>query len=333
VSALLLWVVLAQPSFDVAGFTRPLQLDAPGAAACAACHPQRAAEWRASMHRQSLTSRVFLDGFSAEPQRRCLVCHGPLEAQLKHSWPSRHLLARGALPPEGSPVHEGITCAVCHVRDGEVLAPSAAALPYGHPVRFTPALRTSEFCGTCHEFTGHAVIDGATRLNALPMQTTLSEWRAWGGAQTCQGCHMPGASHRVRGGHDVDFVRGAVRLELEGGVAIVTAHDVGHRVPTGDVFRHLVLWADDEPLRRFGLELGRTEDAQGRPGVGVVRDTRLEPDVPVRVQVPAGARRVRLTWHFTDASPRPRPLLTREDELVELSSLPVVRSAGLRARR
>jgi hypothetical protein len=129
----------------------------------------------------------------------------------------------------------------------------------------------------------------------------------------------------VRGGHDVDFVRSAVRLELRGDEAVVTAHDVGHRVPTGDVFRHLMLWADDEPLARFGLELARGVDDQGRPGLVVARDTRLVPDVAVGVRVPRNAKRVRLTWHFTAPSTRPKPLLTREDELVELHSIPMKR--------
>jgi len=137
---------------------------------------------------------------------------------------------------------------------------------------------------------------------------------------------MPASSHRVRGGHDVDFVRGAVRLEVRGAEAIVTAHDVGHRVPTGDVFRHLVVWADDEPLMRFGLELSRGVDARGRPGVSIAKDTRLVPDVPVTVRLPPGATRVRLTYHFTSESIRPRPLLTREDELVELYDVPTGRT-------
>jgi hypothetical protein len=132
---------------------------------------------------------------------------------------------------------------------------------------------------------------------------------------------MPNGSHRVRGGHDVDFVRSALKLEWREGTATLTAHDVGHRVPTGDVFRHLVLWADDVPLARFGLELNSGEDAAGNPGVQVKKDTRLVPDVPVRVTVPLAARVVRLTYHFTAPSPRARPLLTREDQLVELFSI------------
>ncbi len=319
---LLVLLVVAQVPFDTQGFTRPLALDAPSAEACATCHATQAREWGQSFHRQSLTSKVFRDGFASEPHLRCIVCHAPLERQAKAAWRLKAILGSGApLLPQNSAIHEGITCAACHVRDGEVLAPSATARAYAHPLRHEPALRTSAFCGTCHEFQGHALVDGVTRLNALPTQTTISEWRAWGGEQTCQACHMPNGSHRVRGGHDVDFVRSALKLEWREGSATVTAHDVGHRVPTGDVFRHLVLWADDVPLARFGLELGSAEDAAGNPGVQVTKDTRLVPDMPVRVTVPRATRVVRLTYHFTAPSPRARPLLTREDELVELFSV------------
>jgi hypothetical protein len=54
------------------------------------------------------------------------------------------------------------------------------------------------------------------------------------------------------------------------------------------------------------------------PAIRVTKDTRLVPDVPVRVPVPESARVVRLTYHFTSPSPRAHPDLTREDELVEL---------------
>jgi hypothetical protein len=321
VTPLLVAALLHQVPFETNGFTRPLPIDAPSAEACASCHAKETAEWRQSFHRQSLTSPVFRDGFSAEPHLRCVVCHAPLERQTRAAFRLKGVLGSRAALPDDSPVHEGITCAACHVRGGEVLAPNASARPYGHPVRHEPSLKTSDFCASCHEFTGHALIDGVTVLNALPTQTTFSEWKQWGGAKTCQQCHMPQGSHRVRGAHDVDLLRGALTLEWRGAFATVTAHDVGHRVPTGDVFRHLVLWADDVPLARFGLELGPGVDAEGHTGVQVTKDTRLWPQVPVRVSVPATARVVRLTYHFTAPVPRAAPLLTREDELMELFSV------------
>jgi hypothetical protein len=310
----------AQPTFDTQGFTRPLELGGPTAAQCGECHPAVFEGWRASHHRKSLDNPHFLDGFAAEPHVRCLVCHLPLVSQLDDALRHRRRLARGDLStlPSESRAHEGITCIACHLRDGVVMAPNSTALAYAHPVRFAARMKTSEFCGECHEFSGHAVIDGVTVVNALPMQTTLSEWREWGGSATCQDCHMPKASHRVRGAHDVDFLRAAVSVRVEKGTVIVETRDVGHKVPTGDVFRHLVLWADDTPLKTFGLTLARGADAEGRRGLVVKEDSRLVPNQPVSVAVPLSASTLRLTYHYTAAFARPRVGLSREDEVVEL---------------
>lgn len=322
--ALLTALVAAQVSFDVDGFTRPLEVEFTSASRCAECHPGRAREWSESRHRASLTNRVFLDGFSVEPQRRCLVCHAPVAALLQAAVRQTSALRRGVV--NNPTLHDGLTCVTCHLRDGVISAPNATALPYAHPLRHEPALRTSAFCANCHEFTGHAVVDGKTVLNDFPVQTTFTEWKAWGGAQTCQGCHMPNASHQVRGAHDVEYLRESLSLEVDGRTARVTARGVGHELPIGDVFRHVVLWADDEVLQVFGLELAYGVDANGHGGVHITRNTRLKPDVTVSVPIPKRARSVRLTYHFTPSTPRPRPLLTREDELV------LVHEVQLRAR-
>jgi hypothetical protein len=298
----------------------------PSAEQCKECHPQQWFTWRESGHRASLTNAWFLDGFSSEPQRRCITCHAPLPSQSDAAWRARAGLQAGdpsALPAD-SLAHEGITCAVCHLRDDQiVLAPHASALPYAHPLRYEPSLTQVEACAWCHEFSGHAVRDGQTLINSFPLQTTVTEWRAWGGARSCQACHMPQGSHRVLGAHDVDFLRSAIRLTVVDQVATVYSVDVGHRAPTGDVFRHLILWADEAPLRQFGLTLVPDLDDQGRPGMRVAEDTRLFPGVPALTKVPAGTKRVRLTFHTTSPSPRQRVGLSREDEVVELWSAPV----------
>lgn len=313
----MLWVALlvAQVPFPVEGFTRPIAEPPTAARACGACHQTQYASWSRSWHRRSLTSAVFLDGFAEEPHYRCVVCHAPLEAQTNEAWAQRERLRRGDARGLSEAAHDGVTCVTCHVRDGLVRAPADDALPYSHPLRVEPSLRTSAFCANCHEFTGHSVIDGRTELNAFAVQTTFSEWKAWGGAATCQGCHMPNASHEVKGGHDPGFVRSALVLSVKGRVATVRVQNTGHRVPTGDVFRHLVLWADDTPVRRWGLTLALGVDAEGREGVRIAEDTRLWPDAEVSVALPAGTREVRLTYHFTNVSARERVGLTREDEL------------------
>ncbi len=276
-----------------------LLLSQTSADTCATCHPTPAREWAASMHRQAATSPVFLDGYRTEPHERCIACHAPTR-------PLRH---------------EGITCVTCHEQGGVIQASSPGAYPYAHPLKFNAQLKSSEFCASCHEFQGHALVDGTLRLNSFETQTTVSEWKAWGGQKTCQQCHMPDGAHTFRGGHDEDYVRSALTLKVERNVAILTAHDVGHEVPTGDVFRHLVLWADDVPLMRFGLTLAPGVDEAGRPGMKVVRNTRLKPDETVRVSIPVQTREVRLTYHYTSPSPRERPGLTREDELFQVYRL------------
>lgn len=299
----------------------PIQEAPVDARACADCHPRQVESWKRSWHRSSLTNPHFLDGFSVEPQLRCIECHAPLSASTRDAWKVRGALARGevsALPPSSS-AHDGVSCAACHLKGGVIQAPSTGALPYAHALSVDPALRKSDFCGTCHEFTGHAVLDGATIINAFTMQSTVTEWKRWGGTQTCQGCHMPGGSHEVRGAHDTAYLKRSVSLEVRDGFALIRTHGVGHRMPTGDVFRHLVLWADDVPVFQFGLALERALDVTGTPGVRIAHDTRLRPDVLTPIPLPRGAKEVRLTFHFTEPSTRPRIGLTREDEIVALA--------------
>lgn len=59
--------------------------------------------------------------------------------------------------------------------------------------------------------------------------------------QTCQNCHMPGGDHRMRGLHDRDFVRDALRFETDwlpgtngDGQLRVSLHNIGagHSLPT-----------------------------------------------------------------------------------------------------
>lgn len=197
-----------------------------------------------------------------------------------------------------------------------IQAPHDTALPYSHPLQFAPQLRSGEVCRSCHDFTGHVVREGQTVLNDFPVQTTYREWEAWGGTETCTSCHFPQGSHALASAHDPEVLRRAVRLEVKDGVVSVRSNGVGHRFPSGDVFRHLVLWIDDAPVRRFGLTLVPAVDAHGIEGLAVREDTRLLPGDVVRVPLPTRARSVRLSYHFTPVSTRRRVGLTREDEMI-----------------
>ncbi len=276
---------------------------------CADCHPALAAQWASSRHHHSLDNRLFLAGYAAEPHQRCVVCHGPASDEVRDF--RRH--AGAAL--------EGITCVTCHENGDVITTSNPRALGYGHPLRYEPSLARSEFCATCHEFNAHHVLaDGTVVLLPEPMQSTYSEWKAWGGEQTCQACHMPRGRHDFHGGHDLDSLRAAVQLRLEAGVAILRTTNVGHRVPTGDVFRHLVLWADDVPLREFGKRFQVVNDVDEVRQV-LVEDSRLQPDSETRVPLPAGTKRVRLTYHYALDRHEGRGELTRDDVVVELAAV------------
>ncbi|MEW5847891.1 MAG: multiheme c-type cytochrome [Myxococcota bacterium] len=296
---------------------------APTAAQCGACHARIYDEWKGSLHRQSVTNAVFVDGLANEPHPRCVYCHAPLAPQAADTLKQLRTVVRTrALNlPSTSLAHEGISCAVCHVRAGRVFAAQSPGHAYAHEVQVSARLKDSSFCAACHEFRAHEVHDGKTVMTPAPMQSTFSEWRAYrdaGGTETCQSCHMPGTSHAFRGAHDVALLRGALKVVLDGDTAVLSSQGVGHSFPTGDVFRHLTLWADDVELARFGRRFAVSVGEDGRGHVELAADTSLQPGVPVRVKLPAGAHRLRVTYHYADDRHEQQGHLAREDLVVTL---------------
>jgi hypothetical protein len=207
-------------------------------------------------------------------------------------------------------------------------------------LKLEPKLADSAFCAGCHEFLGHEVVDGQTALTDEKMQTTYTEWQAWrarGGEGTCQNCHMPDKAHTFRGAYDLEFLRGALSLRVEAAdgrmVAVVESQGVGHAFPTGDVFRHLTLWADARPVARFGQRFALKATEDGGLRVRRVEDTALRPFEPVRVVLPAGTRRVRVTYHYGEERHERRGTLPRDELVVELTAREVPRPPESPQRR
>ena len=203
---------------------------------------------------------------------------------------------------------------------------------------YSPLYKESRYCASCHE----GIIFG------VHVYGTDSEWLespAKKKGQQCQNCHMkptgkmtnfaPGkggierdphtlASHTLPGGQKEllrDCLDATVKIEAADGKVSVTvevvAKNVGHRVPTGFIDRHLVLVVDamdakGEMVPRMagptlpksaGGELtGRPgklytkalQTAQGRPlpfwlADGKPVDNRLAPDEPDRLTFSFGA--------------------------------------------
>jgi len=175
-----------------------------------------AKEWDASLHHASFTDADFQTSFAAEPLAFCFNCHAP-EAKHRDD-------ARG--------VKVGVGCNSCH---------SVAA---GHGTTNTVATTTD--CASCHEF---SFPNKPNKPAAALMQSTISEHRASAFASVaCATCHMPykpsgHRDHRFDVTRNEELLRRALQLRAKrtpSGLEIVlTTNNVGHAMPTGDLFRRL----------------------------------------------------------------------------------------------
>jgi len=289
--------------------------EVPSPRSCGACHDAEHEQWAASGHARSWSNDLMLAGYAMEPLDFCQSCHAPLPAQqaeirANHDWyvsldPSSGIPAGSVIRQPEPHADDGVTCAVCHWRDGEILA----AQPSGfapHRVRAAPELATGAFCETCHDFAVAESRDGVTRFTTAAMQATGAEWRAWGGDQTCQDCHMPDSEHRFVGVHDREALQAAVAVEQQGRELVLRSVGVGHHLPSGDVFRHLTVevWASDgwQVVDWIGRRFVARPGPDGRLHQQLAVDTALRPGEPRRVVLPAGGQRWRVVWH--DASAR-----------------------------
>ncbi|MBI3665912.1 MAG: hypothetical protein HY236_06755 [Acidobacteria bacterium] len=293
----------------------PKGLTTLSAAQCGVCHQEIYQEWLASTHAQALADKQFQAEMSKSPETNwlCLNCHTPLENQLAQiaigvTAGSTHqpILKKNArFDAALSP--EGVTCAVCHVKNGVVLG------PYGdskapHPVRREPRLLDERACGACHQATA------AYTDTLVCTFDTAEEWRAslYGARrQYCSHCHMPEVERPVAvggpvrksrrhlflgskipklttlpenqrqyydlypNGLSVDIVneKGLVKLVLKNARA-------GHLLPTGDPERFILVKA--EMADSAGRMLDRQTYRIGQewvwyPQVRKISDNRLKP--------------------------------------------------------
>jgi hypothetical protein len=214
------------------------------AAVCGRCHAAIHAEWRGSLHAAAFEDSVFRAEYDPAPSSFCADCHAAGRA--------RH----------GHRAHDGVDCAACHSsrEDERASASGAAACAGCHQFDFPPG-----------ELGTHGLYDPAD-----PLQDTLREWQASDAARDgigCVDCHMPWISggdarhrsHRLLGAGDPALVREAIvatataRRLAEGLEVTVTLApcDVGHRVPTGDMFRRLRVAAWNEGSEPVEQWLGR----------------------------------------------------------------------------
>lgn len=144
----------------------------------------------------------------------------------------------------------GVSCVVCHLRDGKIYGPTAKSPPpYPSPASGEGKreggqkahngfiekdfFERAEFCAACHQ------LDKGYELNGKLLVNTYKEWEESPYSKnniTCQNCHMPDRQHLWLGIHDKEMVMRGVRIgsvRHEKGVRlIITNSGVGHYFPT-----------------------------------------------------------------------------------------------------
>ncbi|MBK8172374.1 MAG: hypothetical protein IPK60_18805 [Sandaracinaceae bacterium] len=131
---------------------------------CSSCHAEIAAEWRSSLHAQSFRDEVFQASYAVEPSAFCRNCHAPL-------------MQAGEREPDANAIAEGVSCAVCHVREEHVLGAHMPDPSAPHASMRLAQMTSSEFCAGCHQFNFPTsnVHRGDLATTSEPMQNTYRE--------------------------------------------------------------------------------------------------------------------------------------------------------------
>ncbi|MBI2263875.1 MAG: hypothetical protein HYU64_01675 [Armatimonadetes bacterium] len=307
----------------------PKGVDSLSAKACKKCHEEIYNQWSKSMHAKAWVDPVWLAGwenFGRPPF--CHNCHIPLANQKpkmlvgfrdKDTFPPVHIYMNN---PNFSAelFKEGITCAVCHIRDGMIYGPFEIPQEKSpHPVAYSPEHKQAEFCYSCHEF-------AFPRFQIHPMIDTPAEYKEKfrpKDERTCQECHMPGMEgpiatggekrewrmHSWQGGNNIEYLKEAVAMAVEkdkesygpGETAKINVKLVntgaGHMFPTGDPNRAVYLqmtvlddagrkvaYKESRIMRQIEMFMYPTEIVDNRLAPGEARD------FPFVFKVPPGGR-------------------------------------------
>ena len=227
---------------------------------------------------------------------------------------------------------QAVGCVSCHL-EADTLVRAV-----GGPTR---ANIDRELCATCHQFR-FPTLAQAPRSPFSPsmwLQATYSEWGASSAAAEgigCVDCHMPAGTHAWSTHGQPPPLRvtatrsSSTQLTLE----LAAGEHVGHAVPTGDVFRSLLVEVGSRdastPIitrtlrRRFAghrgtdgrVELHELSDTRvPPPGRGTRRVTLTVPEGPLRARVwalrraPAGGLSGEFPNPAQDEPSSPRRLL------------------------
>lgn len=281
---------------------------------CGVCHQEHYAEWKLSTHAHAWTDLQFQAELDKDSSPfMCINCHIPLQNQQEYIVSG---LINGDIykpvkekNPFFDPVlqQEGINCASCHVRNGEIVGVIGSELA-PHKVRKAPELLTEELCIGCHN--ANAVI---TPTLACTFETG-DEWKAgpFYGKKNCKSCHMPEVMRAIVPGYPVrkshrHFFTGSgipkfdtVQTTVLNGLAFYPAkvakeyavneafgfdirlknENAGHRVPSGDPERYILIHLsleneDSKVLKEETFRIG--EEWEWYPEAKKLDDNNMNP--------------------------------------------------------
>lgn len=253
-------------------------LDAQG---CASCHAAIVDEWSRSRHAKAWTNSIFQTEYRGRPQAWCVNCHAPLTTQQQ------------AL--DGPRAAQGVDCATCHVRRGQLVA-TRRRPGSPHATVADPSFGSPAYCADCHQF-NFPVLEGgvALRMTQHPMQSTIASFAAGpyaGERAGCMTCHATQHGHGFPGAHDRGMLTGALDVSwCRRGDAIavgVRNAAAGHHVPTGDIHRHMYLrvWRASAPESLFQAYFGRRFELAEDGGKRTTWDSTIAPGETKAFSIP-----------------------------------------------
>jgi nitrate reductase cytochrome c-type subunit len=282
---------------------------------CGTCHTEYYEEWQYSTHFHAWTDKQFQAELSKDSSPfLCINCHIPLQNQQEFIVTG---LVNGDIyrpVKETNPKFdkklqmEGINCASCHVRDGQIIGAFETDLA-PHPVKVDPIHLSETMCISCHN--ANAVV---TPTLACTFETG-DEWKAgpYFGKKNCVNCHMPEvkrslvAGYPEREGHRHWFAGSGIpkekgaKTKVMNGLAfypelpkqLVKFTDsleyeiglkneyAGHRMPSGDPERFVLInfKLKDAKNKLIAEDTGRIgEKWQWYPTAKKLSDNNLYPD-------------------------------------------------------
>lgn len=300
---------------------------------CGVCHIEIYQEWQESLH-----SKAYIDPFFTAYHRKdkgdptCLVCHTPLENQapviLSSESGQFHDLKSTPNPRFDQELQqEGVTCASCHVKDGIIYGPyQQASMNAPHPVAYDEKFTSKQICSQCHEVPSKSLSLMNEGICSTGMESDSGIWAARG--FICQDCHMsavtrplmagypprPGRKHLWPGGYSSKQLNKVFSFKAEQKkdelTITITNSGAGHKAPTGDPDRFIVLdffWIDEAGKETQLESIEFKRQIIWQPVMFVWSDNRLAPgeSTSIRVSMPSAAGKLYVngTYHvMTDRS-------------------------------